>query len=179
MTSLSTLTYSINQPSNRTSQFPSFTNSKVRGLKNVMITAGVVLLNINVVRVYFFTPVEWTESFSSTTHLCKRLSTRLTKCPSVPRLYTSTCQVLWGSEVSGYVQSMHGNFISGDVTWAIDKNMSTISSARCDPRMYSGTEIRQQIQSSTGLRIQYESASTDKIKNRMRKLLLHVRSKIV
>ena len=27
--------------------------------------------------------------------------------------YNSTCQVLRGSEVSGYVPSMHGNFISG------------------------------------------------------------------
>ena len=56
--------------------------------------------------------------------------------------YNSTCQVLWGSEVSGYVPSMHGNFISGSVTWAIDENMPTTSGARCEPRKYSIIEMQ-------------------------------------
>lgn len=37
-------------------------------------------------------------------------------CQPVSDCYNSTCQVLRGSEVSGYVPSMHGNFISGSFT---------------------------------------------------------------
>ena len=88
--SMSTLTYSVTEyqnwrphhPSNRIIRFPSFTAWKEDGLENVMFTAGVGVLYINVVRL-FFTPAEWPVSSSAPMDLCNRLPTRLTKCPTV------------------------------------------------------------------------------------------------